>query len=643
MSGPRARGGAIGLCRELGTLGPRRLAWACCAGALAAGCSIGLLATSGWLITRASLRPPVLSLSVAIGAVQAFALGRGIARYLERLAVHNVSLSALGKLRLFLYDTLEPLVPGGLRASRSGSVLSAFVNDCEAVVDALAKALGASIDVTSSILLGVLLAFLLDPAASAALAAGTLLVSLAAAGAGHLGRSAAAAETDLRAELADSVVETVRSAPELVVYGRHDLVVAQLERVRARSSSAGARRALATGFGRAAVTCCGAATLVAVIVFGLTAHDAHRLSGVLLAVLIFDTLAVLDAGNGLPGALAGLAAGDAAVSRLRALAELETPIPHPDGVSRAKSSAGVLRHRVARVPVTPDSDTDLSADAAPSPAGLDADSSPGGLYASIAGTRAAPAKEIDQVAAALESARVLGSDGARLLDDVTLNVGTYRRLALVGRSGAGKTSVIYTLLHFLECSSGRATLGGVDVRVLSREQLARRVGWLPEETHVFAGTLGANLHLADPDATDKECAEVLGRVGLGAWLDSLPDGLSTRVGASGRNLSAGERQRLGMARALLAGRGVLLLDEPTAHLDPASAAQLLPELLDAAEHRAVLVTSHDADISNLVNELVTLDTGRVCETTEGLRHITGDGTFALSEDVDGGDTKTSLR
>jgi ABC-type transport system involved in cytochrome bd biosynthesis fused ATPase/permease subunit len=582
----------------------------------------------------------VLSLAVAIGAVQAFALGRGVARYLERLALHDVALSTLGKLRLFLYDTLEPLVPGGLGASRSGSVLSAFVTDCEVIVDALAKTLGAAIDVTSSVLLGVLLALLVDPAASAALAAGTLLVVLAAAGIARFGRAAAKAETDLRAELADAVVETVRSAPELVVYGRHDLVTAQLEHVRARASSAGTKRALATGLGRAAVACCSTATLVAVVVLGLTAHDAHRLSGVLLAVLIFDSLAVLETGTGLPGALAGLAAGDAAVARLQLLTKLKPPVSDSDEESRATQSTRVLTsgvpHQGARVPPTFDSVAESPADTARSAVrlGTSGTSSPATSFREVDEKRETDERETDKKEAALERAHVLGSDGARLLDDVTLSVGACHRLALVGHSGAGKTSVIYTLLHFLECSSGCATLGGVDVRLLGREQLARRIGWLPEETHVFAATLASNLRLADPGATDERCAEVLERVGLSGWLESLPEGLSTGLGAGGRALSAGERQRLGMARALLAGGSVLLFDEPTAHLDPASAAHLLPELLDAADHLAVLVTSHDPDISHHVDELVTLDAGRVCETTKGRRYLTGENAFTRSHDTE---------
>ena len=557
-----SRSGAIWLWHAVGALGARRLAWAFCTGALAAGCGIGLLATSGWLITRASLRPPVLSLSVAIGAVQAFALCRGIARYAQRLAVHDVTLSTLGKLRLLVYDTLEPLVPGGLGSNRSGSLLSAFVTDCDATVDAFAKALGASIDILSSATLGLVLAWLLDPGACAALVGGMVLVVLGALGTGRLGRSAAAAETEVRSELADSVVETVRSAPELLVYGRRDLVIAQLERVRARTWSVAARRAMAIGFGRAIVTCSSAATLIAVVALGLSDHDAHRLSAVLLAVLAFDALAVLDVANTLPDTLAGLAKGDAAAARLRALRTLEPTGEKMDVVSPATSTWPGAEGPVLR-------------------------------------------------GVALEGATVIGRDGAVLLDAVSIRAEAQQRLALVGGSGAGKTSAIYALLGFLDCSRGSATVDGVDVRSLSRLALARRIGWLPEETHVFARTLGANLRVADPSATDEECTEVLDNVGLGALVHCLPAGLGTHLGPGGRVLSAGERQRLGMARALLARGSVMLLDEPTAHLDAASATRLLPELLELSGHRAVLVTSHDAGISRHVDDVVSLVEGRV--------------------------------
>lgn len=569
---------AIVLWRESGTPGARKLAWAAFTGVLAACCSIGLLATSGWLITRASLEPPVLSLSIAIGAVQAFALGRGIARYMQRLAVHDVALSTLGKLRLFVYDKLEVLVPGKLGKNRSGRVLSAFVTDCETAVDALAKGLGAAIDLASTATLGLVLAWLIDPRACAALAVGILLVALVAVGSTRLGRSAAVAEAETCSELADAVVETVRSAPELLVYGRHDLVVTQLDRARSRGWSAASRRAAAVGLGRAAVTICSAATLVGVVATGLADHDAHRLSAVVLAVLVFTTLATLEVGNGLPDTLFGVSKGDAATRRLLGLCDTDSSERARDAFhSRDRCHPGDLLRQDKCHP------------------------------GERSGTSRAPAPP----ETGLENASVSASDGSLLLCDVTLGTRVDRRLAVVGCSGSGKTTATHAILGFVDCASGRAFVGGADVRTLSRSALARRIGWLPEETHIFTRSLAANLRVADPVATDEECLEVLGTVGLGEWCCSLPEGLSTRLGAGGRTLSAGERQRIGMARALLACGRAVVLDEPTAHLDPASAVDLLPDLLEAAGHRAVIVTSHDAGIAPHVDEVVTLSAGRV--------------------------------
>ena len=128
---------AVRLSWKVARLSPRRLAGVAGSGSLSAACGIGLMATSGWLITRASQRPPVLSLSIAIGAVQAFSLAKGIARYLERISAHGASLEVLGRLRLQLFDVLVPLVPGGLGKNSSGEVLTGFVSDTELVAEGL--------------------------------------------------------------------------------------------------------------------------------------------------------------------------------------------------------------------------------------------------------------------------------------------------------------------------------------------------------------------------------------------------------------------------------------------------------------------------------------------------------------------------
>jgi ABC-type transport system involved in cytochrome bd biosynthesis fused ATPase/permease subunit len=212
----------------------------------------------------------------------------------------------------------------------------------------------------------------------------------------------------------------------------------------------------------------------------------------------------------------------------------------------------------------------------------------------------------------------LTANGVAILEGVSLQISARRRVALVGRSGSGKTSALHALLHFVECSSGRAAIGGIDVRHMTRSDIAQHVGWMGEETHVFALSLGDNLRLGQPSASDDECIAALDRVGLETWFVALPVGLDTMFGAGGRPLSAGERQRLGMARAIVAGGSVLLLDEPTAHIDPSSKGRVLSELMGAAGQRSILVVSHEPDIDRFVDEVVILEGGRVVSPSSQL-------------------------
>ena len=550
----RGSRGAFALSREAAGLATSRLAWPAGAGLLSAASGVGLLATSGWLITRASERPPVLSLSIAIGAVQAFALSRGLARYLQRLGAHGAALAVLGALRLRLYDLLKARVPGGLPGGGSGEVLSSFVSDAGAVSEGFAKGVTVGVDVTASVLIGTALALLVEPALGLVLllgALGTVTISCLLA---RLGRSAEVHEAASRAMLASSVVDTMRSARELVSYGREDLVAERLETARRLAASVAARKAVFGGLARAAAIATAGGALAGLAGASIAAHDAGKLSGVMLAVVVMAALAVLDQCASLPAVLAGTSAAGVAAERLNRLAQLPVPVHEPD----RDSSAGALL----------------------------------GM-------------------AALESAHVVAPDGTAILRGVSLRLKPGRRTALVGPSGAGKTTAVYALLRFVACSQGRASVGGVDVSELSREAISRLVAWVAEETYVFAASLADNLSLGRHSASDAECLVALERSGLLGWYESLPEGLSTVLGAGGRPMSAGEAQRLGMARALLAGSSVLLLDEPTAHLDPATSAEVLAELLAAAGRRSVLVVSHEPGIGAYVDEVVSLLGGQV--------------------------------
>lgn len=522
------------------------------AGSVSASSQVLLLATSAYLISRAAGRPPVLLLAVAIGGVQALALARGLSRYGERLAVHDRALARLGDLRLWLFDRLAGLVPGGLGRSTTGSVLGAFVTDTDTVVETAARATIAGVEAAAGSVCAVgLLAALAWPAA-------VVLAGGAVAGAGVAAATRAASRTDsarvaqATADLVEVTLAGLAAAPELAAYGRRDLVDGAVASAGQRAEAADRHRSRRVALGRAAGLVVVGATLLGVLAVGLAAHRAGHLDGVALAVAALASLAALETIAVLPAVAAGLAGGASAGQRLAALATSVPPAPEPD-----------------------------RADPPPSrPAGI-----------------------------ALEQA-VVERDGRVVLDGLSLAVPPGRRLGLAGASGSGKTTAVLTLLHFLECSSGRARLGGVPVDRLARHVLAARVGWVPEDTHLFCGTLRANLRVAAPEADDDACRRALDRVGLTPLLASLADGLDTAVGATGRPLSSGERQRIGLARALLADTDVVLLDEPTAHLDPDGATATLAELVAASRGRALLVVAHDADLLVTLDATVHLDRGR---------------------------------
>jgi thiol reductant ABC exporter CydC subunit len=532
------------------------------AGTLTAVCGVGLLTTSGWLITRASQRPPVLSLSIAIGAVQAFSLGRGVARYVERIGVHGLSLRLLGRVRLRLFDVAVPLVPGTVGGNGTGGLLSGFVSDTELVAEGSARATTAAVEVTASIVLGTAMAALLDPVLGMVLLAGALAVVAMAAALARWGRPVEQRAAAERAQLASTVVTAVRSAPELVAYGREDLVEQALEQVRHRSAAASARRALAGGLTRAGTVLVAGGAVVALVGAGLAATDGRRLSGVALAVVSFAALAVMDQCTSLPAVFAGNNVARAASARLKDLGQLPSAVEEPE-----------LDHSAAAGPGS----------------------------------------------AELIGVETTTPGGTRVLKGVSLRVRDGERLALVGPSGAGKTNAVHALLHFVACAGGQACLGGVDVSTMTRQGIATLAGWLPEMTHVFAASVADNLRLGRPSASEPECLAALDRVGLRRWADGLPGGLATPLGAGGLPMSAGERQRLGLARVLLAGPPLLLLDEPTAHLDAAMGDHVLRELLDAAGDRSALVVSHDPAISGYVDHVVALDGGQVAGVSRGSR------------------------
>jgi ATP-binding cassette subfamily C protein CydC len=529
----------------------RRVGPAILLGALATCFGIGLMAASGYLISRAAEQPPILALTVTIVVVRFFALARPLARYLERISSHDVALRSLARIRTRFYERIEPLAPAQLEGYRRGELLNRLVGDVDALQGLYPRGIGPPLAAAVAGGAAVAAAATVLPSAAAILAAGLLVGGVAVPLlAWSLARSSARRQAEARGELTAELVELLRGAPELVVYGREDEAIARVRAADAELVRLGRRDALAAGAADALMIVVAGATVAGVLAMTVDAHAAGALDRVLVATLALLALASFDAVIPLPGAARELSGVLAAGRRVLETVERE-PLVRDPADPRPRPSA--------RAPV------------------------------------------------ALEGVTARYGAEEPVVRDFDLRFEPGRRVALVGPSGVGKTTVLNLLLRFLDPAAGRVTIAGHDLREYRQEDVRATFALAGQDAHLFASTIRENLRLARPDADEADLWAALQRARLGEWVASLPAGLDTQVGEEGTMLSGGQRQRLVLARALLAGAPVLLLDEPTAHLDPLTARALMDDVLAAAADRAVLLVTHRGEGLDRMDEIVVLD------------------------------------
>jgi thiol reductant ABC exporter CydC subunit len=532
--------------------GPRgRVALCVALGAATVLCGVGLMATAGYLISRAAERPAVLSLTVAIVCVRFFGLARPVARYLERLASHDLALRVLAQARVRTYERIEPLAPAGLDAYRRGDLLSRMVSDIDSLQNFHLRGTLPPLVALVSGTVSVAVAAAVLPAAAIVLAGGLVVGGVAVPLLlGALRRRGGARQAAARASLTSELVEAVRGAPELAVYGRVDETLATLAAEDRALVRVARRAALADGAANGLGLLVTGATVAGVVAVAVSAHAAGGLDRVLIAALALLALASFEAVQPLAQSARELSETRAAGERVIELTEREPDIEDPDAPLPFPAESFVV---------------------------------------------------------ALEDVRArYPSSETPALDRFDLRLEPGRRIALVGPSGAGKTTVVNLLVRFLDPEAGRVTVGGCDLRDYRQEDVRRAISVAGQDSHVFSTTIRANVRIARPDATDEELEDALMRARLLDWVQGLPDGVDTLVGEGGRELSGGQRQRLVVARALLARSPVLVLDEPTAHLDTATAERLIADVLDAAADSTVLLITHRPEGLDRMNEIVRL-------------------------------------
>ena len=530
-----------------------RLLLAVLLGALTILFGVGLMGTAGYLISRAAERPEVLALTAAIVGVRFFGLARPIARYLERLASHDVALQALGRARARVYERIEPLAPARLQDLRHGDLLARFVADVDSLQNLYLRGLAPPLValVAGAGAVGIA-TFVLPPAAAmlglGLLAGGIVVPAIAS----SLARRSSARQAEARGALSAELVETLGGSAELVAYGRQSDRLQRLVAADDRLVQVARRAAAADGTGDGLRLLVTGATLVGVLAVAVSAHDAGNLDRVLIALLALVSLAAFEAVQPLPEAFRELRATVAAGRRILDVTDRRPSVVDP-------------------------------AQPLPEPQ--------------------------PPFVVALDDVRVRYSpDEQPVLDGFSLRLPPGGRIALLGRSGSGKTTVANLLLRFVDPEAGRVTLAGEDLRGYRQEDVRRVITVCGQDAHLFSASIRANLELARPGATDAELEAALRAARISGWVASLPDGLDTLVGEQGRELSGGQRQRIALARALLTDAQVLVLDEPTAHLDPPTAERLIADVLASAGRRCVLLITHRPEGLDLVDEVCVLPT-----------------------------------
>lgn len=523
-------------------------------GVLSAAAAVSLLAVSGWLIVSASIVDSLVPLSIAVVGVRFFAVTRAVTRYLERLSGHDAALRQLATTRSDMVRRLIPLSPAGLGATDRGQVLAALVDDVENLQN-LPLRVVQPLAVSGVVALGAVgfLAFVSPPAALT-LAVCLLVAAFAAVGLGWIfGSRAEAAVSARRAEVSAALVDYFGSLDVLLAFGaeaqareRIRVADAALRRVVSRASLA---QAVAAGV----VSLMAGAASVWALAVAAPGLDTGAIDAPWLAVAVLVPMVVFEVFGAVPIAAASWRSVRASAERIvDVLPERMPPELRPDAGQDAE---------VAGVP-----------------------------------------------ALVLRGATAHWPGGAAALTGVDLDLAPGERVLVSGASGAGKSSLAAALVGFLRVD-GEYRIGDLDAAALSGPALRRIVGLCEQQPQLFDEDVRQNLLFARDTATDDELLAVLDRVGLAAWVRER-GGLDARVGDRGALVSGGQAQRIALARALLRGFPVLVLDEPTAGVDPEASDALLRDLLQATGEQSVLLISHVAPPAGTVDRVVRIEGGR---------------------------------
>lgn len=525
-------------------------------GALTVSASVGLMGTSAYLISGAAIFGSIAPLQISIVGVRFFGIARGVSRYAERLVSHGVTFRLLARLRLWFYESIEPLAPARLMHYRAGDLLSRVVADVEALENFYVRVVApplVAVIVTAwtSLLLG-----FFHPSLGWALFGFLLALGLAAPlltqfAALRPGRAMVARRADLHTQLVDGV----QGLADLLVFGREADRRARIAQTGAGYARAQRAMSVVSGLSNALGVLLSNLGMWSVLYLSIPLVTGGILPGLLLASMVLISLAAFEAVMPLPQAAQMLGVTNAAARRLFEVVDAAPEVQDPPVPLPAPAHGLITFDHVSFRYAAPD----------------------------------APA-----------------------LQDISFQLDKGKRLAVVGPSGAGKSTLLHLLMRFWD-SPNDIRLDGHPIGAYKADDVRRLMAVVSQNAYFFNATLKQNLLLARPRATEAEIEAACRQAQIHDFIAALPHGYDTWIGEQGARLSGGERQRLAIARALLKNAPILLLDEPTANLDPLTEREVLSVLTQVTEQRTTLLITHRLIGLEDFDEILVLDHGRIVE------------------------------
>ena len=531
------------------------MAMATALGVLTVLSGVALMATSAYVISAAALQPSIAELQVAIVALRLFGIARGLLRYAERLASHHATFLLLARLRVWFFTSLEPLAPARLEQFHAGDLLARILSDIESLQDFFLRALSPPL---VGFVVALLMALVLAGVSPTLAALNLCLVCLGGIGlawlAQRLTRTSGRRLVEARGEMQASLVEAMQGMGDWLAYGLEEEWIRRLGRLGHQTARSQSRRSEVLAMINAAAGALGMLACLATIALLTPQIRQGDLPGVWLAAFALGVLASYEPVSSLPAAAEQSSASTQAALRLSQVVDCDPEID--------ESSGAPLE----------------------------------GAFQSL---------RLDRL-----TFHYPGDPRAALLD-VSFQLNRGQRLAVLGASGAGKSTLLHLLLRFWEIDSGRMLVNDIEVARLRPATVRQLFSSLLQPPYLFSDTLGGNVGLHQPDVPPEAIDHALELVELKLRARELPDGLETWIGDFGTALSSGERQRLALARALARPAPILLLDEPTAGLDPITAGRVLDNVWRDLGERALIVVTHDPTALDRMDQILILERGTI--------------------------------